>query len=73
MPVNFRRTILFASALQVLGSKHALTAMMERLLSSSVDETEDALVDRLTKGEQYVLMDRYRKLVSKLPSNSATA
>ena len=67
MPDNLRRTLLFASALQVLGPKHDFTVTMEQLLSGSVDETEDDAVGRLPRGEQDVLLDRYRALVGDLP------
>ena len=67
MPDNLRRTLLFASALQVLGPQHDFTVTMERLLSGSVDDTEDDAVNRLPKGEQGILLDRYRTLVGDLP------
>ena len=67
MPDNLRRTLLFASALQVLGPQHDFTVTMERLLSGSVDETEHDAMDRLPKREQDVLLDRYRALVGDLP------
>ena len=71
MPDDLRRTLLFASALQVLGPKHDFTVTMERLLSGSVDETEDDAVDRLPRGEQDVLLDRYQALVSDLPMRAS--
>ena len=71
MPDNLRRTLLFASALQVLGPKHDFTVTMERLLSGSVDEAEDDAVDRLPKDEQDVLLNRYRALVSDLPMRAS--
>ena len=40
---------------------------MERLLSGSIDETEDDAVNRLPKDEQDVLLDRYRAIVGDLP------
>ena len=67
MPDNLRRTLLFASALQVLGPQHDFTVTMERLLTGSVDETEDDAVDRLPEDEQVILLDRYRSLVVDLP------
>ena len=67
MPDNLHRTLLFASALQVLGPKHDFTVAMERMLSGSSDEAEDDLMDCLSKLQQDVVLDRYRALVSDLP------
>jgi hypothetical protein len=40
---------------------------MERLLSGSVEDTEDEVVDRLPEGERDALLDRFRALVGDLP------
>lgn len=72
MPVNLRRTLLFASALQVLGAKHDFTVAMQRLLSGSGgDDTEDTMLKRLPEGERAPLLDRYQSLVGDLPVTAA--
>ena len=71
MPFNLHRTLLFASALQVLGPKHDFTVAMERLLSGSAEDTEDDLLNCLPKREQDVLLDRYHVLVGDLPVDLA--
>ena len=70
MPVNLRRTLLFASALQVLGPKHDFTVMMERLLSGyGGDDPEDTILERLADNEKTALLDQ--TIFSGLPLNSA--
>jgi hypothetical protein len=74
MPVNLRRTLLLASALQVLGPKHAFTTNMERLLSNSdCSETEDAMLDKLPERDKTALLDRYEIILNDLPVNFAAA
>ena len=74
MPVNLRRTLLFASALQVLGPTHGFTAMMQQLLSGTDDDdAENAVLERLPDSERFVLLDRYQTIVSDMPINIAAA
>ena len=52
MPVNLRRTLLFASALQVLGPQHDFTLLMQRVLSgSSGDDDDDTFLEEEEEGD----------------------
>ena len=76
MPDNLRRTILFASALQVLGSEHDTARRLEiavRQRDPADILTVEAAIEELPSDERSALLARFKELCGEVPREALAA
>ena len=76
IPDNLRRTLLFASALQVLGANHAIVNSLEMAVqqrdADALLEAEEA-IEALAEEERRKLLERFDGLCQQLPIEALAA
>ncbi len=76
IPDNLRRTLLFASALQVLGAKHAIVHSLEMAVqqrdADALLKAEEA-IEALAEEERRELLERFDGLCQQLPIEALAA
>ena len=77
MPDNLRRTVLYAAALQALGSSHTFTNALEGMLSRSVlsdrGSSADDELSALPDADRGKVLERYRAICRNLPIDQMAA
>lgn len=73
MPGNLRHTLLYASALQVLGPDHDLTCYLEEVVRDRDREPENDEIVRLANQEREQLLTRFEELMCQLAEEARAA
>lgn len=73
VPNNLRHTLLFASALQVLGADHDLTRHLEDVVRQRDSEPLDDKIVHLPGDERQQLLARFEELLCQLPEEARAA
>ena len=63
-------TLLFASALQVLGENHEISLLLKRAVDSRDPEIiaeGKSAIESLSESDRHMLFDRFNELLSQLP------
>ncbi len=76
IPDNLHRTLLFASALQVLGANHVIARSLEMAVqlrdADALLEAEEA-IEALAEEERRELLERFEGLCQQLPIEAIAA
>ena len=73
---NLRRTLVFASALQVLGADHAIARSLEKAVRQRDGEAykaAEAAIDTLPEEQRSALLERFEGLCHQLPDEANAA
>ncbi len=76
IPDNLRRTLLFASALQLLGAEHEVARRLEAAVQQrdAADlAAAEAAIETLGESERLALLVRLEELCDQLPSEALAA
>jgi hypothetical protein len=73
VPNNLRHTLLFASALQVLGTDHNLTRHLEDVVRERDRKPANDEIVRLPNDEREQLLARFEELMCQLPEEARAA
>ncbi len=76
IPDNLRRTLLFASALQLLGAEHEVARRLEAAVQQrdAADlAAAEAAIENLGESERLALLVRLEELCDQLPSEALAA
>ena len=76
LPENLHRTLLFASALQVLGGDHAIAKLLQQAVQRGDEQAwqiAEKAIKALSEDERQVLMERYDQLCEQLPREAFAA
>lgn len=73
VPDNLRHTLLFASALQVLGADHELTCHLEDVVRERDRKPANEKISHLPNDEREQLLARFEELMCQLPEEARAA